>query len=475
MRSLMTILSQDEVERIHQATLHLLESTGVRVDSERVVKMLVRQGAKADGSRVRMPREIVRSAIEKVNSGVILAARDPQFSLTLPTVDFSYNATSGYCPFVKDMETGETRNSTASDLKDYAVLCDYLDPVAFFWPIAMPTEEVSPVMEELCALDVSLRNIRKHVQCSCASGAAAQYQIQLATAVAGGEKALRDNPIFSAVASPNTPLIFEKGIAEAMVLLAEAGVPVTPMNVPLAGTTAPATMAGAIAVTNAEQLATLVILKSANPAAPMIYASDTGVADLRSGQVNYDAPEYPLLGAACAQMARYYGLPSCVAHGSSEDRPFQSPAGFERNVLKIVMSQMTRTDLSAWIGSLENAINSSLWDVVLDVEALERAFAYMRKFDVNEDTLALEVISEVGPGGHFLAHKHTNRHFRKELWTKKLEDNFIFQPTSELSHVDRAKERVKEILSSHTVAALDQATLQEMDNILKHARREIIG
>lgn len=473
MRSLMTVLTEDEVIRIHEATLHVLENTGVRVDSDKAIKILVQHGAKADGTRVRMPKAMVEEAIRKVQKEVILAARDPKYSLTLLTKNFTYNATSGYSPFVKDMETGETRNSTAADLKDYAVLCDYLDLVAFFWPIAMPTEEKSPILEELCALDVSLRNTRKHIQCSCAWGTAAEYQIQLAAVVAGGEEALRKNPIFSAVASPNTPLIFEKDVVEAMIILAEAGVPVVPMNVPLAGTTAPVTLAGAITLTNAEQIATLVILKCANPDAPMVYSSDTGIADLRNGQVNYEAPEYPLLAAACAQMARYYGLPSCVAHGSSEVRPFESSYGFERNVLKIVMSQMTRTDLSAWIGSLDNAINSSLWDVVLDVEALEQALAYLRMFEVNDDTLALDAIAEAGPGGHFLAHRHTIKHFRKELWVRKLEDTFIFDAADDLPFPEKAKEKVREILSSHQVPMIDEDKQKEMDKIMEMARRKI--
>ena len=135
--------------------------------------------------------------------------------------NFTYNATSGYSPFVKDMETGETRNSTAADLKDYAVLCDYLDLVAFFWPIAMPTEEKSPILEELCALDVSLRNTRKHIQCSCAWGTAAEYQIQLAAVVAG-RRALRKTRFFCR-SLPNTPLIFGKDVVEAMIILAEPG------------------------------------------------------------------------------------------------------------------------------------------------------------------------------------------------------------------------------------------------------------
>ena len=138
-----------------------------------------------------------------------------------------------------------------------AVVADYLDARPLR-PLAMPTDGPPP-LEELSALDISLRHTRKHIQCSCSAEKTARWQVRLAAAVAGGEEKLRQNPIFSAVASPVSPLTFEKDTVEAMVVLAEAGIPVVPMNMALGGTTAPATMAGILVMANAEELATLVI------------------------------------------------------------------------------------------------------------------------------------------------------------------------------------------------------------------------
>jgi len=471
----MTLLTEEEIAFIHESTLKVLEQTGVKIGSDKVCNLLVQHGAKAEGNIVKFPRPMVEEALANVKTDVLLAARDPGCNLLLPARDLPYNTTSGYSPFVIDMETGEKRNSTGRDLKEFAVLCDYLDTVAFFWPIVMPTEEESSELEELCSLDISLRNIRKHIQCSCSSEKAAQWQIRLASVVAGGEENLRKRPLFSCVASPSTPLTFDGGVADAIVALAKAGIPLAPMNAPLMGTTAPVTLAGTILMANAEQLATLVILKTANPDAPMVYSTDAAPSDLKTGMVNYEAPEYPLFGAALGQMARYYGMPSLVAHGSSEERPFDRPSGFERNVLKVVMSLMTRTDLSAWIGSLDNSINASLVDVLLDTEACERAFSYLRRFEANEDTIALDAIAEAGPGGNFLAHRHTMKHFRKELWTKKLEDSFIFETTDGESFRERAKQKVMDILAKHAPPAIDEDIQKEMDKVMQEARRDILG
>ncbi|MGB4682443.1 MAG: trimethylamine methyltransferase family protein, partial [Dethiobacteria bacterium] len=251
MKSLLTILTEDEIELIHEATLQVLEKTGIKVGSEKICRLLQRHGARVNGDNVKLPRAMVEEALRQVRRRVLLAGREAAFDLVVPAATPPYNTTSGYAPFVRDLETGRTRNSTGSDLKDFAVVSDFLEVVDFFWPIVLPTDEPPP-MEELSALDISLRHIRKHIQCSCATEKTARWQVRLAAAVAGGEDRLRKRPIFSALVSPISPLTFEKNAVEAMVALAEAGIPVVPMTMSLSGTTAPATLAGTLTMANAE-------------------------------------------------------------------------------------------------------------------------------------------------------------------------------------------------------------------------------
>jgi trimethylamine---corrinoid protein Co-methyltransferase len=471
MRSVLNLLSNEEIAHIHEASLQVLEKTGIAVHSEKVCNLLVQNGAIRESGRVKIPRKMAEEKINLACQRIHLAAREPQFNLTVPGGLMPYNTTSGYSPFVRDLEYGITRSSNSHDLRQFSIVADYFDAITFFWPIVMPCDEPAH-LEELCALDISFRNQRKHVQCSCSSEATARWQVRLAAALVGGEENLRSKPIFSAVSSPISPLTFDKNAVEALVVLAEAGIPVVPMTMAMSGTTAPATIAGTLLMANVEELATLVLIKCANPEAAMVYSSDIAPSDLKTGMVNYFSPEYTLLAAGSAQMARFYKLPSMVSHGSSEELPHDL-ASLERNILKVAMSMMTRTDLSAWLGCLDSALNASLINLVMDVEVCEQAFAYLRQFAVNDDTLALDIIDAVGPGGHYLTQEHTLKHFRQELWTKRLQDTIILDRSGTGSFAERAKHKVKEILTNHHVPTIDAETLKEMDKLMQQARREL--
>jgi trimethylamine--corrinoid protein Co-methyltransferase len=369
-------------------------------------------------------------------------------------------------------------------LKDFAIIGDYLDTVDYFWPIVIPGE-LPPPLQELHAFAIALENNRKHIQCcSCVTEKTAKWQIRLASALVGGEEELRKRPIFSSIHCSVAPLAFEEGSSEAMVMLARAGIPTAPVSVVLAATTGPATMAGTLAMANAEELASLVIVECANPGAPIIYCSEAATANMKTGEINYEAPEYPLLCAGGAQMARFYKIPNSVADislgkASSSPVPLErnqyDPASVGRNVVGVAMQCMTRMDLSAWFGSRDIAMSASLDQLILDAEIYEHARAYLRRFEVNDDTLALDVIHKVGPGGHFLSEKHTIEHFRKEIWSRELCDTFILDPKAKGSFHERAKAKVREILSTHKPPPIEEGVRKEMGQILQAAEKDIMG
>ncbi len=473
MRAILNFLSEDEVERIHEASLRILKETGVKIQSEKVRRLLAENGAEVNDTIVKIPNSLIEEAIKRAPEGITLGARDPNCDLKIPSNDFPFLATSGFSPFVDDFETGERRKSTSSDLKDFAIVGDYLDTLDYFWPIVIP-DDIPPALQELHSLAIALRNNRKHIQCSCVTEKTAQWQIRLASAIVGGEEELRKRPIISTIHCPVAPLTFEKDSSEAMVTLARAGIPTAPMTMVLATTTAPATMAGTLAVANAEELASLVIVECANLGAPMIYTSEAAPANMKTGEINYKAPEYPLLCAGAAQMARFYKLPSLVADVSLEEVASDLPS-FERNVLRVAMGLMNCTDLSAWLGSRDLALSASLDQVILDCEACEHARAYLRRFEINDDTLAFDIIHKVGPGGHFLDKKHTIEHFRREIWSRELSDTFILDPATKGSFLERARAKVKEILSTHTAPPIKEDVHKEMEQILRDAEKDIVG
>ena len=478
MKAVMSFLSQEEIERIHEASVRILKETGIKVYSEKVRRLLADNGADVTHTIVRIPVSLIEKAVKQAPEEFTLGARYPKCDLPLPLKrSYPYLSTGGFDPFVIDFETGEKRYARSSDLKDFAVISDYLDTIDYFWPIVIPGD-IAPPLQELYSLAISLENNRKHIQCSSVTEKTAKWQIMLASAVAGDEEKLKARPLFSTINCPVAPLTFEKGSAEAVVTLARAGIPIAPMSMVLAGTSGPATMAGTLAVANAEELASLVIVECANPGAPMIYCSEIAPADMKTGAINYGAPEYPLLSAGSSQMAKYYGLPSrdCPGKNNLPKEKSSGIASLEDNLFEVPINLMNLSDLAGSIGDAKdyNALAASLIEVILGAETNEHERSYLRRFEINEDTLALEVINKVGPGGNFLGEDHTIKHFKKEIWTRKTSDTFILDSSAKGSLHEIARAKVKEILAAHKPPPIKEDIHKEMEQILRDAEKDMI-
>ena len=483
MKGLLTFLSDNEIEQIHEASLRILKETGVKIPSDKVKNMLADNGAEVNGDIVKLPKSVIEEAISMAPKEIILGARDPKCELKVPTEEFTLMSTSGFAPFIDDFETGERRYATSSDLLNFAIIGDYLDSLDYFWPIVLPNDIKAP-LQELHSFVITIRNNRKHITCSCTTEKTAQWLVKLASAVAGSESALREKPLFSTINCPVAPLTIEKDSSEAMVVLAKAGIPVLPMTMVLGGTSAPATMAGVLALANAEELACLSIIQYANPGAPMIYCAEASMANMRTGAIDYDAPEYPLICAGAGQMARFYKLPNFVADIAPGDKApgsasskyrLETKKDLQYNIASDALFFMTNTDLAATFGSVDEAISSSLSQLVLDAEVYEHARAYHRHFAINDDTLALDVINEVGHGGHFLEMKHTLVHFKKEVWNKKLPHTFVLDSSSAGTFIERAQEKVREILATHKPPQIDEGMDKELTSIVEAAEKDILG
>ena len=466
------LLSDEEVARIHEASLKILQKIGIKVLSKKVQSLLAENGAEVDATRsiVKIPNSLVQEAIEKAPKKMVLCGRNSKFDLKLPSTDIPFIATSGYSSFMRDFKTGEKRMTKASDLRDFAIISDYLEGVDFFWPIVVPTE-LPPPVQTIQGLAISLEHTEKHVQHEALNEKQAKWQIKLAAAIVGDEEKLRKRPIFSSINCSVSPLTFEKGSSEAMVELAKAGIPVAPMSMALCGSTAPATIAGTLVIANSENLGSLVILECADPGAPMIYCVESTSADMKTGEINYGAPELPLIAAGVAQMARFYGLPCYATGGGLDETPDNLESLIEASK-SLALAHLSRGDISAGLGSLENAESAALEQLILDVEAWIHARAYLRKFSVDEETLGFDAISKVGPGGNFLGIKHTLDHFQQEIWLKK--ETTIIEPSTSGSLVERAKGKVRQILSTHVPPQLDEEVQREINQILRDCEKNML-
>jgi len=203
----------------------------------------------------------------------------------------------------------------------------------------------------------------------------------------------------------------------------------------------------------------------------MIYCVESSSADMKTGAFNHETPEYPLIGAGVAQMARFYGLP-CYATGVGLDESPDDLKSLIEASIRLAFTHLSRGDISGGLGSLESAESSALEQVILDVEAWIHACAYMRRFSVDEETLGFDVISKVGPGGNFLGSKHTLKHFQREIWLKK--ETTILEPSTSGSLVKRAKEKVRQILSTHVPVQLEEEVQREINQILRDCEKKML-
>jgi len=468
-----TFLSQEEIEAIHNASLQVLEKTGIKVMSEIALDILKKAGANVDygTNHVTLPRQLVNETLKMAPKTITYGARNPKYDFVLNKQERHFCA-EGDPPFILDWETGQRRYSTAEDVANCAVIADYLDHVQLTWVMLTPTEVPGP-MQDLVGICACLRNTEKHVEDEALDARSAQYQVEIATAIVGDSKRLRKRPIISAVQCPFSPLTYDKGITEGAIELGKAGIPIVLYPLPLSGTTAPATPAGTMVIANADVLGGLVIQELASPGAPVVYCAGAGIVNFHTGE-HGESPEGPLMELGLGQLARYYGLPDerPVFFGVSKLLP-QQYGHYRVEALLTHMSTKPVSDIVLGLGGLAGTTSPEA--MVIDNEIVDYALRFAQGIEVNDDTVAVDVIGQAGPGGHFLGEKHTLKHFR-ERWMPRLDVDSLetWEKKGIKSLGDLAHEKVKEILATHKPTLLPEDVDREISRILKRAEAELL-
>jgi len=376
-------------------------------------------------------------------------------------------------PFILDWETGKRRYSTSEDIARCARVADYLDHVNLVWTLGVASDVPSP-MQDIVGMCTILRNSEKHYEGSALSAKEAQYEIEIAAAIVGGKKELKKRPIFSVNACSISPLMHEKGITEGAIELVRAGIPVVIYPMPMAGTTGPITLAGTMVVSNTEFLSGLVILEFASPGAPVVYAADVSTVDSKTG-IGIESPEDSLMDLALHQLARYYDLPTEVEVSCSTSKLLDTQAGYQK-AISLIPHTLAAPDIILGLGALEGARITSPEAMVIDNEIIDYALRFVKGLEVNDETLAVDVINKVGPGGIFLGEKHTLKHFR-ERWMPRLSDIYSFETWEKNGSkpIDKvAKEKVREILATHKPEPIPEDVEKEISQILKRAEAELL-
>ena len=463
----LNVLTPDEVRRLHTATLDVIESVGVRFPSARALDLLEAHGASVDRAAqiARIPGHVVEAALAHAPPTYPLAGLDPALDLPLDGAH-AYLGTDGCGVEVLDAFTGERRRSTLADLSDAARVADYLDAIAFHWtPIS--AQDCPPETRSLHELLAIWQVSRKHVQTeSIVTAREARAAVEMAAALAGGRAELRRRPVLSIMQCTLSPLAHDGGSLEAGLVAAEAGLPVGYMTMASCASTGPATMAGSLVVGNAEVLSALALLQLAYPGCPVYYAAAQTAMDLRTGAYTGGGPEDFLFGAATNSLADFYRVPlSMGAFATGAKEPgWQSAVD---NTLSSFMAAAAGADMLLGAGLLHGSRILSYEMLVLDAEIWSIVRAMSRGITVDAETLALDAIRQVGPGGNFLAHKHTKKHMR-DLWLPTLMDRRPYGAWE--AERDGAREwaraKAQAILREHRPAPLDDRLAGELRAII---------
>jgi len=445
------LLSPSEIQAIHEASLRIMERTGLVMPLSRERQDQAGDlGLRVDkeSRRIHFPPEIVEAALRKAPRSYTLCARDPENDILLDGRN-GYLSLDGCGTDIVDLETGEVRPSALADLEAAVRVAEALPEISFLWPI-VSARDCPAKVQPLYELQTMLTQSGKHAQAMTVVDAGnARATVEIAAAVAGGRKALRKRPIISSFQCSFSPLSYEQNALEAAFVFAEAGIPTGFVVMTIGGGTAPATPAGNAALANAEVLAGITLLELFFPGAPTFYGSCATMMELRMGGVTCGGPEDLLLQAAGCQLARFYGLPSSIGTFATGAKSGDWQAGVE-NALSGAVSQLCGADMMSGAGLLNAARIFSFEQLIMDCEIYDLVRATVQGFDVNADTLAEGVIHAVGPRGHFLTADHTRAHLR-EIWQPKVMDRSTWDEWIKKGRPSpnvKAREKARQILAT---------------------------
>jgi trimethylamine--corrinoid protein Co-methyltransferase len=467
-----SVLSKDDLKAIHWATLNVLERTGFRVYSEKCLKMLDEAGCRANykNRSALIPSHLVEEALRKKREAITLCARNPKYNVKLDGRHV-YISTDGNGTNTIDLETGRRRPSIKDDIAKSAVIADALDTVNVYWPL-VTSQDTPPHVRHLHDLEASLTNTEKHVQFETTmSPEEARYQIDMAAAVVGGEKELKKRPIVSSVHCTIAPLQHDGGSVEAALEFAKAGVPISFYSMPQAGATGPVTLAGSLTVANAEVLSGLVMAQLASPGAPVIYGTGGAAFDMKACCRTGGSPEQGLFSAAVGELARYYSMPSVTGGFVSTAKEPGGQACYEK-MISGIPQVLSGCSIIIGVGLIEDCNTLPFEELIIDDEIVKMVFRLAQGIEVKDDALALDLIHKVGPGGNYLAERHTLEHFRKEQFIPDLTDRRSYETwlrDGAKDVVKKAKEKVKTILEKYQPEPLEKDVQREIQDVIKRA------
>ena len=462
------MFSEDQLEELFNGVLHVLEYVGLEVKHEEAREILEEAGAWVDGDRVRLPSYMVKDALAKAPRSFTVYARDgnPEHDIHIGPGRAHFGPGPTCMNFI-DVETMERRPYQRKDVPVVAKVVDSLPNIDFCESLG----SVDDVPYDLSAL-YEFADMFRHTTKPIVAWSFDYYDSnaihRIAVEEAGGQDAFEKRPNYIHYCEPLSPLISTTDSLNKLVFAAEKRIPLIFTPCPLAGGTAPVTPAGIIIQAAAESWMGLTIAQNIQPGLPFIMGGVLSVMDMSSMILAYGAPELSLMMAGLTELAHYAGLPLWQTGGCTDSKTFDEQAITEGS-LSVFFSALTGGDLCHDVGYTESAMTGSVFQLTAMNEAIGYARRITRGIDVNEDTMAVDVIHRVGPNGHYLKDEHTRRYYKSEYWLPTLNDRSSFEDWELMggkSFKDRTVAKVQDILATYEQVPLKDSTEELIEVVL---------
>lgn len=473
----LTLLSNEDIERIHTASLTILNKTGVLIHNPRIRQLLAEAGIRLEPrGKVYFSEQQVLKAIQTAGKKFTLHGRNPERQARFGYGEFNVISSPGQFTWF-DHHSRQRREPVLQDARAAGRLGETLPNVNIVGGMAVPVDVPAEILDVVLTAEL-LKNSTKPVRAFPVSARSSHYVLEILKAVAGGEQALRQRPMTELLLEPISPLQLPGKELDILMEFVACGQPVSIGPMAMASGTAPATLAGVLAQENAEILAALVVVQLIAPGTPILYGSIPHILDPRSLLCSFGSPEQGLMALALTEVGKWYGFPVYVNVNLTDSKRLDIQAGLEK-IGSLLQGMLAGADLFGHAGIVGADHGGCLTWLVADNEAVNFARRIFRGFEVNEETLALDTIAAVGPAGNYMSEQHTVRNFRREfwlpgrLWTRETYDGWEQQGGTDFEQ--RAIHDVDRLLNSHQAEPLEERLEDEINRIVEYARRELVG
>ena len=467
------ILTDDQIEQIYFAALDVLEVSGARILHPEALQLFEKSDAVVtDNDRVRIPTSLVEQALQSSPSKAALTDRNGNRSIKLQKNEVAFGSGAD-ATFVYDINSGERRPCTFADVAAAAKIVDSLPRFDFCMSYGVVSDAPNPKTYDRHQFMAMIKNCTKPLVVTGVDVDGLKDQWEMACLIRGGENEFRLNPLFATYIQSESPLVYHKEMVDRLLFVTQKGIPAVYSPCSGLGVTAPATIAGVLVQTLADCLLAVVLSYLQKPGMPLVLGGIQTVMDANKKTFYFGSPELHLASAAISEVYKWLGLLSSAPGGCTDSKIVDEQAASE-SVMSVYNGFMAGTNLIHHAGSLEGGLTGSLASLVMCDEIIAMVKQIGKGIDVTDESLALDILKEIGPGGEFLSHDHTFDHFR-DWFQPTIIDRSNFETWTDAgskTYQDRLKPEVDRLLEAHQPEPLDDKLIQEMNKIISLADKK---